>query len=199
MTRIPTDEKEIVQEQRRERLLLAAAYEIAQGGFTAANVKRISHSAGFATGTIYNYFPTKRALMLALIDRIAEKHLDLVRKRVGQVDHAQDRLQNFFKAGFQFVDDHPDDSRVVVSIVYGPDVEFRNYIYSAYGPLFTLLTEEILEEGIAAGIFRPLELSSAAALIMSVYLGASSQVDAQGKIWLKPEEVVQFVFNGISA
>jgi AcrR family transcriptional regulator len=58
----------------RQLLLQAATAEFAREGYAGANINRISRAAGFAKGTIYNYFPSKRALMLALMDEIARAH-----------------------------------------------------------------------------------------------------------------------------
>lgn len=69
--------REKVRSESRQRLLQAATVAFAQEGYVGANINRISRAAGFAKGTVYNYFPSKRALMLTLIDTIAEAHIDL--------------------------------------------------------------------------------------------------------------------------
>jgi AcrR family transcriptional regulator len=48
-----------VKETTRARLLTAAAAEFARAGFERASVDAISLAAGYAKGTIYNYFPSK--------------------------------------------------------------------------------------------------------------------------------------------
>ena len=53
----------------RERLLEAAATEFAAYGLDAANINEISLGAGLAKGTVYNYFPSKEALFLAVIQQ----------------------------------------------------------------------------------------------------------------------------------
>jgi AcrR family transcriptional regulator len=57
-----------VKETTRERLLTAAAQEFARAGFERASVDAISLAAGYAKGTIYNYFPSKEELFLAVVD-----------------------------------------------------------------------------------------------------------------------------------
>ncbi len=52
----------------RERLLGAAAEEFGRVGLERANVDAISLAAGFAKGTIYNYFPSKEELFLAVVE-----------------------------------------------------------------------------------------------------------------------------------
>jgi AcrR family transcriptional regulator len=52
----------------RARLLTAAAEEFGRVGFERASVDAISLEAGFAKGTIYNYFPSKEELFLAVVE-----------------------------------------------------------------------------------------------------------------------------------
>ena len=64
MARVSADTKHAT----RERLLEAAARELARRGLERANIDAISHAAGFAKGTIYNYFASKEELFLAVVD-----------------------------------------------------------------------------------------------------------------------------------
>jgi AcrR family transcriptional regulator len=52
----------------RARLLAAAAQEFGRVGLARANVDAISLAAGYAKGTIYNYFPSKEDLFLAVVE-----------------------------------------------------------------------------------------------------------------------------------
>ena len=56
MPRPPKNTREQVLNQTRQQLLQAAAEEFAGRGYSGANINRISLAAGFAKGTIYNYF-----------------------------------------------------------------------------------------------------------------------------------------------
>jgi AcrR family transcriptional regulator len=57
----------------RERLVRTAAERFAHDGFEGAKVDRISIEAGFAKGTLYNYFPSKEALFAAVIEQAAQR------------------------------------------------------------------------------------------------------------------------------
>ena len=197
MPRPPRAVRQQVLTETRKRLLDAAAIEFAREGFVGANVNRISQMAGFAKGTIYNYFPSKRALMLALIDEIASAHTDFIVQQVGLEEDPARRLERFFSAGFAFVEDHPWQAQVVITSVYGPDDEFKQHVYQAYDGLFILIIEDILGSGIARGDFRPVDPDLAAALLMAVYLGSCSQLDSDGRIWLDPDRVAAFVLEGL--
>ena len=197
MARLATSTRDEVLTDNRQRLLDAAATEIAQKGYSAANVNHISLSAGFAKGTIYNYFPSKRALMLALIDAVAAAHTQFIVSQVEIEADAIQRLTCFFSAGFDYVEQHPDPSRIAINAIYGHDDEFKQRIYAGYAGLFSLLIEQIIGDGVHRGAFKPVDVDLTAALLMSIYLGSCSQLDATGKIWFDPNQVAAFVLQGL--
>jgi AcrR family transcriptional regulator len=197
MARHKDAERENIQTETRQLLLEAAKVEFAREGYAKANINRISKAAGFAKGTIYNYFPSKRALMLALIDEVAATHREFIVECVMQEKDAGRRLQRFFEAGSAFVQKHLAGARVMINNIYGPDVEFKMYMYQAYLPMFQFVGRDILGEGIAQGVFRPLDPDSTAALLMTIYLGTGSAVDEEGRAWLDPRHVADFALNGL--
>ena len=67
MVRVTASAKETT----RLQLLTAAAEEFARAGFERASVDAISLAAGYAKGTIYNYFPSKEELFLAVVEEAA--------------------------------------------------------------------------------------------------------------------------------
>ena len=50
----------------RQRILEAARQLFATGGFDTSTTRNIADAAGIATGTLFNYFPTKEALLATL-------------------------------------------------------------------------------------------------------------------------------------
>jgi AcrR family transcriptional regulator len=197
MPRLATAQKEEIQNETRNKLLDAAACEFANHGFTGANINQISLTAGFAKGTIYNYFPTKRDLMLALIEEIGSNHTRFIKERIQLQDDPAQRMKQFFDAGFHFVEEFPAQAQVAISAVYGFDPEFKARIYQAYQGLFDLLIEDIIGFGVECGSFKSNDADSAAALLMSIYLGGSSLYNPDGGVWFDPEKVTTFVMDGI--
>lgn len=57
----------------RKRLLQSARRLFASSGFEAATTRDISRACGIAAGTLFNYFPTKEALGLAIIQAAVEE------------------------------------------------------------------------------------------------------------------------------
>lgn len=199
MVRIKTEVREQIIGQTRLTLLNAAAEEFARQGYEPANINNISTKAGFAKGTIYNYFPSKQALLLTLIDNIAKEHLEYMQSAILAVDDPVRKLERFFQAGFEYVTSHLHRARVMFNTVNSSHQEQKNYCFQAYQPMFKLVAEQILLPGIQQGIFRQVELYPTAILLMTIYLGTASQVDEQGRPWLEPGNVADFVMNALRA
>jgi AcrR family transcriptional regulator len=197
MPRYTEADRQEIREQTRQALLQAATAEFARQGFERANINRISQAAGFAKGTVYNYFDSKRALMLALIDEIARAHLDHIREHVAREGGPARRLARFFEAGFAWVTENLDQARVMITTLNSPDPEFKLHMYEAYQPMFGMVGRDILAVGVERGTFRPVEPAATARLLMTIYLGVGSQVNEQGKHWFSPRQVTDLLLDGL--
>ena len=197
MVRIKQDESQQFMDQTRLKLLAAAAEEFARAGYAEANINIISTRAGYAKGTIYNYFPSKRALLLDLIDTTARLHLNFILAQVLPIPDPALRLERFYQAGFEFVSSYLAQARVLFNTINGPDQEFKARLFEAYQPMFQFLANEILALGIQQDIFRPVDPLSMAMLLMNIYLGTASQIDANGHPWMDPKQVADLALNGL--
>jgi AcrR family transcriptional regulator len=70
--------------QKRSRLtvdtlLQATARVLVKEGYDRASTNRIAHVAGVSIGSLYQYFPSKEALVAAVIDRQTEEMMGLAR------------------------------------------------------------------------------------------------------------------------
>jgi len=197
LVRIKSEVREQVLSQTRQTLLEAAAEEFALRGYDQANINTISTKAGYAKGTIYNYFSSKQALLLALIDSIAQEHFEEMQSAVLVVEEPMARLERFFQAGFAYVASHMQRARVMFNTVNGSDQQQKDYCFRAYQPMFKLVADQILAPGMQQGLFRQAELEPTSFLLMTIYLGTASQVNEQGRPWLDPSQVAQFMLNGL--
>ena len=50
-------------ENLKDRLILEAKHQIEQSGYGAVTIRSIAKSCGVGVGTVYNYFPSKEALI----------------------------------------------------------------------------------------------------------------------------------------
>src|SRR5690348_14776242 len=75
--------------QARSRATVAALIEatariLVREGFDRASTNRIAEVAGVSVGSLYQYFPSKEALVAAVVERHQEELMQLVRSEVAQ-------------------------------------------------------------------------------------------------------------------
>ena len=189
--------KKGVMQRTRQRLLEAAAKEFARDGYEKANINQIAELAGFSIGTVYNYFPSKQDLMLAFIDERSKDHVDFVINRVKLDENPGQQIRAFFKAGFAYVEENLTPMQAILNALNGPNQVHKERLYLAYFPLFQLLSEEVLPKGIDLGEFRKIDPVMTGRLIMQIYLGTSSQLSPEGKPWIDPAQVADFVLHSL--
>ena len=183
--------------ETKRKLLEAAVQEISARGFDKANVNHVAEAASLSVGTLYNYFPTKRDLMQAVLDEISQLHVESIVEKVLQSEDPIERMEAFFEAGFTFIESNTIQAKTVFNTLNSPDEEFKIRLFHAYQPLFELLGDEIILLGLSKGIFTTADPNRTASLIMFIYLGTGSQFTDEGKLWVSSEEVSTFVLDSL--
>lgn len=77
-----------VQERSRatvDNLIEATARILVKEGFDRASTNRIAEVAGVSIGSLYQYFPSKEALVAAVIERHQQQIVQMVRSELAQV------------------------------------------------------------------------------------------------------------------
>jgi AcrR family transcriptional regulator len=197
MPRYKHTERNQVLNESRQKLLDAATAEFAREGYNGANINTISREAGFAKGTIYNYFSSKRELMFSLIDEIAASHHRFVAAHVMKTEDPVQRLQGFFQAGLEWITLNLSLGRIMLSMLNSPDNEFKQRMWQGYQSMYQLIINDILAPGMAQGFFRQADPSPTAGLLMMLYLGIGSSVDEEGKSRIDADCITGFVLNGL--
>ncbi|MFC4005170.1 TetR/AcrR family transcriptional regulator [Prauserella oleivorans] len=73
--------------KRVERMLDASAELLDEVGYDALTTTLIAKRAGVAVGSLYQFFPDKRAVVQALTQRNLDRFVAAVSERLGGVDH----------------------------------------------------------------------------------------------------------------
>src|SRR6195256_5701759 len=89
---------------RRKQLLEAAQEVFVSNGYHAAAMDDIAVRAGVSKPVLYQHFPGKLDLYLALLDTHAEELLQRVRTALAETDDNRQRVHNVLTAYFDFVD-----------------------------------------------------------------------------------------------
>jgi AcrR family transcriptional regulator len=80
--------KEAIQARSRatvDALIEATTRILVREGFDRASTNRIAEEAGVSIGSLYQYYPSKEALVAAVIDRHQQELMQVVRKALAEV------------------------------------------------------------------------------------------------------------------
>ncbi len=73
-------------DQRRQQIVAALMTVMATEGYERASMSRVAAAAGLTQGLLHYHFPSKRAMLLALLDALVGRHLRSLDDRLEQVD-----------------------------------------------------------------------------------------------------------------
>lgn len=203
MFKAPLDFKEQMAEARRTQILIGAAQVFAQKGYHKATTKEIAQAAGIAEGTIYNYFDTKRDLLLAMVEMVATHSL-----REGLFENPPEDPAEFLRLLLR--------DRVRFLQEYGPvmapllaevflDTDLRQALHDHVFRPTSALLENYFEKHITLKNFRPVSsLVVTRALMGAILLNSTfklGQIDERYEaisIDEMIEELVNLILKGVS-
>lgn len=150
MARLNADAKREV----RARLLEAAAAHFAAAGFDGASVDAVSVAAGYAKGTLYNYFRSKEELFGAVIEEAARRAVGRYAAAGTGRRSTRARLLALARADLAVLREDEPFTKVLVREA----MSFRPHTYpvvARHMAPFVSKVEEILVVGMHAGELRP--------------------------------------------
>jgi AcrR family transcriptional regulator len=182
-----------MREVTRQKLLAAAAQEFASAGLEGANINRISVSAGFAKGTVYNYFETKEALFYAVVREACALAAE------GAHDDpklsTQARLRALLESDLVWVRRSEAFAKVLVREALAGKPDSYMHIIDAAAP-FLRRVEEVLRDGVARGEIRgDAPLVELALLLVGLYDLALIQHWGSGGAWPRLEDVTDLLLR----
>lgn len=156
--------------QRRAQLLAAAQQVFVERGYHATAMDEIADRAGVSKPVLYQHFPGKLELYLAILDRL---NADLVQSVTGAVadhDNNQARVGAAIDAYFEFVDRSGAAWKLVFESDLTSDQLVRDRVEEAGRVLSTAIADVISEDT---------DLSRASAELLGVALSAMAHTSAR--------------------
>jgi AcrR family transcriptional regulator len=93
--------------RRREQILEAAAQLFAEVGFDGADTQILADRLEVGKGTLYRYFPSKRDLFLATVDRVMRRLRETVDGEIADIADPLDRVSGAVRAYLDFFASNP--------------------------------------------------------------------------------------------
>ncbi len=184
--------------ERSAQILDAAARVFARKGYQRATIRQIAAEAGVAEGTIYNYFKSKRHLLIAMASRLALDSLRQLRSLPPR-EHERSHMSALVTDRFQLMLNNIDLVRALMPEVLVDDDLRQDYMEEVLSPAIAHLGEYI-ESRTRAGTFRKVKADIVArAMIGAVmsfsllWLQQGSELDTRSREELASEVVGLFL------
>jgi TetR/AcrR family transcriptional regulator, fatty acid metabolism regulator protein len=136
-----------------QQIIDAAVRVFARTGFYNSRVSDIAREAGIASGTIYLYFKTKDEILVTLFRDKMAAFVSTLRKEIAGEPDAPAKLRRLVRLHFETLQARPDLAEVVQLELRQGQKFFRGASAQEISAYFDLIGS-VLEEGVAAGVFR---------------------------------------------
>ncbi len=188
-------------QRKRQEILAAATQVFARKGFASTTTKDIANEADLGESTLYNYFESKRDILLAILE---ENHVlfdTLFEMTQGLAN--RDSLIELFDRSLEIFSGRILFLRTILAEAWVDNDILNNYLVLRLKQASQLI-EDFIANQVKAGVFRPIDpaLGSRLALGMffSLVLPALRGIEPppspeQRRAWA--ESVVSFLLDGI--
>jgi AcrR family transcriptional regulator len=173
----PARVRRLPRSARRKQLLAAAQSVFVAHGYHAAAMDEIADRAGVSKPVLYQHFPGKLELYLALLDQHVEGLGRQVRTALGSTTDNRQRVERCIAAYFDFVDDPGGAFRLVFESDLRNDPAVRERVERSLKISVDALTDTIA---------RDTGLTPAEAELLSCGLAGLAEVSA--RYWLAADE-----------
>jgi AcrR family transcriptional regulator len=114
--------------ERRAQLLEVARRAFGTSGFHTVSMDEVAEQAGVTKPILYDHFPSKKDLYLALLDADLQVLHDMVKEALDRPTGNRERIRASFQAYFDFVDSQGDGFRLLMQETVGAEREFRELV-----------------------------------------------------------------------
>jgi AcrR family transcriptional regulator len=171
--------KQFVQEyedQRREELIKATYYEVAEKGYSAVTLQDIARRAGVSKGSTLYYFATKEDLFLGALEWMVEQFDRRSGEAIAKVEDPIEKVKTLIATIFanaqesrQFFLAYSDFVSIGTRNKRFHDLNARFY-HGCCGH-----NRKVIEAGINAGVFRQVDIDEASAMMRALVDGLMLQ------------------------
>src|SRR5258705_6146216 len=158
---------------RRKQLLAAAQQVFVAQGYHAAAMDDIAERAGVSKPVLYQHFPGKLELYLALLDTHCDAMVERVRAAMEATTDNKDRVRGAIRAYFDFVDHETEAFRLVFESDLRNDPAVRERVERV---------ERSCIEAITATIMADTGVSRARAELLAAGLTGAAETAAQFRL-----------------
>ena len=142
---------------RKEEVLDALEHIVLREGFRSLRVTDVAAQLSTSYATLYSIAPTKEELVLLVVDRWYARAVRQGKQALARVEGPVARLEQWVSFGVA--------GTAATSEQFWADVSSHaalNQLVDAYSHYYVLVLEALLDEGVEAGAFRPINTHAVA-------------------------------------
>lgn len=152
--------------KRREEILDVAARVFAEKGYSDTKITEIANALDIADGTLYNYFDSKRDILLAIISK-AETDIEPMLQETGELRTRDDIVAILAKSYDVFMA-HLPFTRTLLMEAWADDAILQEYAADHLEHIGQRMHEFIVSR-VNAGDFRPLDPALATQMVLGLF------------------------------
>jgi AcrR family transcriptional regulator len=171
---------------RRDAILDTAERLIRSDGYERMSIQDVQDALGVSRGAIYHYFPSKAALLEAVVERTGDAVLALLRPIVDDPGlTAVAKLQTVFEAGGRWKSERRDLMLALLQGWYSDEnAVVREHLIRATGARLGPLMADIVRQGVSEGSMRVASPEHAPEIIVALFTASGDQT---GRLLLERE------------
>jgi AcrR family transcriptional regulator len=183
---------------RREAILDVAANLFREFGYDATSVRDIARAAGISQATLYYYIGSKADALIAISNQAMDAKVEDMRVIANSTVSPIEKLRNFVHAELESIDRDQVRWAIIQRERNSLPPEARAQIQEKRDQVDRTLTQ-ILEEGVAAGMFRPIQIKSTRMAILGITNRAAEWYSPGGPTSARQfaEDFCDFIFSGV--
>ncbi|MDM7998476.1 MAG: TetR/AcrR family transcriptional regulator [Dehalococcoidia bacterium] len=165
-----SERKELITERRRRQILDAALAVFSTKGYGEATISDIAREAGIAVGTIYNYYPSKREVLVSILASrvLSEPFLQLMEQPT-EVDDKK-FFSSLIEERLTLLTQNADKFLFMLFEAYRDHDLRRKWAQEVVQPAM-MKAEQRLRSRTEAGAFRPMNPSVTARALAGMAIG----------------------------
>lgn len=186
---------------KRLRIMEAAAQVFSQKGFHRAKMEEIAQEANVGKGTIYEYFSGKQQLFIEMFKVGRKYYYDVMARELEDESELCDLLRKVAYLHLKFIHVHKDIAKIMMQEFLQLGIEMHNEIFQAHEQEVEIL-EKIIRKGVQNGTFRPLDIRLTAQIFYgSVHtMGVPMIINRENwDLESLSEKIVDIFLNGIKS
>lgn len=156
---------------RRAEILEQAQRIFASKGFHNTSVAEIAGASGFAVGTLYQFFESKEQLYISMVTEKLNMMYSGVRESIGKETDIVKKIEVMVVSQFNFVENNTEFCSLFIRgdhlSLSAEGIELRERLKTDYAAQIAL-TEEVMREGIQAGLLKKMDPSMMAAALAGI-------------------------------